>query len=344
IMQEGRPTFPGVVEPAADATGPVIIGHPGQDAPAATPPAASSAAPATQPTPPAAPQPAVAPQEPDGKGKEPPRGDYRFKTLEDADKSYRLLQSEKTRTEQKLRALEAEREGTKAKEQRKAAEVEEDKNFLEFATDRNKQALTEINDLNPDDPEYTDKASACWARANLEIRRWNPAASASAASSDGTPAGERLPPADGESAGAGPAGNSPTPDVILTTKSFVESVLEGANLGIPKDDPLFWAFAEQSPSVNEDGTPIPMKDQIWHAVERTLNYRRSLVNTSAKPAPENIPAPSGTGSPPASPTGPAGAMPMGRSAAFRPAGGGPAATGPVSLADTLDSVMEMRRL
>jgi hypothetical protein len=238
--------------------------------------------------------------------------------------------------------LETEKEGIKAAEQRKAATEENDKKFLEYATARNKQALAEINGLNPDDPEFTDKAAQCWARANLEIRRWEPAAAATPPGA--APAGEFAPRSSEEKPDGKAADDEPATDAILTTKSFIESVLEGASLGIPKDDPLFWTFAEKSPAVNADGTPIPLKDQIWWAVDRTLTYRRGAAMPAAPAAPVNSPVIPSTGSPPAPPAGPGAAMPMGRSGAFRPAGGGPASSGPVSLAETLDSVMEMRRL
>jgi|GEM_PF-2407629 hypothetical protein len=341
IMQDGRAVFAGAAEPESDATGPVIVGHPGETpgTPEADPAENPAAAAKPAEVPPAAPQPAVAPPEPDGKGKEPPRGDYRFKTLEDADKSYRLLQAEKTKAEQRLKALEAERESIRTEQRRREAAATEDRKFLEFATERNKQALAEINDLNPDDPAYTDKAAECWARANLEIRRF------SAAPGQNTPGEGFAAPAPAAAPGSPTAPAEETsPSGFLTTRTFVESVLEGANLGIPKDDPLFWAFAEQSPAVNEDGTPIPMKDQIWWAVDRTLNYRRESANPAAPASPATPPAAQATGSPPAPPAGPGAAQPMGRSGAFRPAGGGSAPAGPVSLAETLDSVMEMRRL
>lgn len=348
IMQDGRPVFPGAAEPAADEPGPVIIGHPGQEAPMAAeaepeqPAKPASAAPPPSGETPAAgaspetPPPAVAPPEPDGKGKEPPRGDYRFKTLVDADKAYRLLQGEKTRVELRLKTVETELDGAKAERERSAAAEAADKDFLEKATERNKQALAEINDLNPDDPEYTTQAAECWARANLDIRRLESAAKTS-------PPGKAGKPSPGDETGAPPAGETPD-DATLVTRTFVGDVLEGANLGIPKDDPLFWTFAEKSPSVNEDGTPIPMKDQIWWAVERTLNYRRANAPPGSPAELKRTPVSEEPGSPPAPPAGPVVTTPMGRSGAFRHPGGDDAVKAPVSLADTLDSVMEMRRL
>jgi hypothetical protein len=360
IMEDGRPAFAGSAEPPADDSGPVIIGHPGQGTPPAAeaepkPPAKPAPAAAQPPTDtraaadasPASPQPAVAPQEPVGKGPEAPRGDYRFKTLEEADKSYRLLQSEKTKADLRIRAMEEERTAKKDADARTAAVEAEDQQFTTFATERNKQALEEINALEPDDPDYTAKAAGCWTRANLAIRRWKPAASAgAAASAETTPRADGLAAlgSSGKPAVGDRAGEAPAADATFTTKEFIEGVLEQAALGIPKDDPLFWSFAEQSPSVNEDGTQKEMKDQIWWAVERTLNYRRSIANPDAPAATANPPVAEATGLPPASPAATPPAVPMGRSGAFRPSGGSEPLKGPVSLAETLDSVMEMRRL
>lgn len=337
LMQDGRPVFPGTAEPAgADVMGPVIIGQPGQDTPPETPP---PAAPGAQEGPP---KPAVAPLEPAGKGEAPPRGDYRFKTLEEADKSYRLLQGEKTRVELKLKTLETEADVVKSETRRKVEAEAEDVQFMGFATQRNKQALEEINDLNPDDPEYTGKAASCWARANAEIRKWKP--EAAAASSQTPPAGGFTPrPDGGEEEGATLADQGLSPQAVLTTKVFIEDVLSGADLGIPKDDPTFWSYAEQSPAVAEDGTPIPLKDQIWWAVERTLlDRRRSAPAPSAKET--ETPAAARAGSPPASPSGPTPAMPMGRSAASPPPGGNAAQAGPMSLSEAVDYSLGMRRL
>jgi len=334
IMQDGRPAFVGAVEPEADATGPVPIGHNIQNAqePTAEPTAKDEEAvtPAEPPTP--AMQPAVTPPEPDGKGKEAPHGDYRFKTLEDADKSYRLLQAQKTKADQKLKALEAEKRALQDEQRRKEAEQAEDQTFLEFTTERNKKALAEINDLNPDDPEYTAQAAACWARAHLDVRRWKSPKIPDAGNAE---AGEFKPPAADIAPEEDAAAEATAAEGFLATRDFVESVLEGANLGIPKGDPLFWSFAEQSPSVHEDGTPIPLKDQIWWAVQRTLNYHRDM---------KTPPAAEASGLPPAPPTSPPAVQPMGRSGAFRPGGGNAGPTGPVSLAEAVESVMEMRRL
>jgi hypothetical protein len=321
IMEDGRPEFAGAAEPPADDPGPVIIGGPGQT-----------------PEPPAAATPAVAPPDPAGKGPDAPRGDYRFKTLEEADKSYRLLQSEKTKADLRIKALEEARLAEKNAVKKAAAAEAEDQQFTTFATARNKQALEEINALEPDDPDYTEKAAACWTRANLAVRRWVPSAD-TAPRAEGMPApGSTGTPAEGDETGETLAAST------FTTREFVEGVLEQAALGIPKGDPLFWSYAEQSPSVNEDGTEIPMKDQIWWAVERTLNYRRSIANPAAPTPPANPPVAEATGLPPAPPPNPSPAVPMGRSGAFRPPGGGEPLRGPVSLAETLDSVMEMRRL
>ena len=327
MMTDGRPVFTGTAEPDGSAvSGPAAVMEPQ----AAEPPAPKS-------DPPAAPaeKPAVAPEKPKPAEETPPAGDYRFRSHEAAEKAYRLLQSKTTKVEQRLKTLEQGIEEEKRKKRDAITTEAADRQYMEFATGRNEQALNEINDLDPDDPEYQQKAAACWARAHLDIRRFQPKAPELPEDLQGLPAGPAAAP--------GTPSPEPSSDATITTRKFVETVLEGSKIGIAKDDPLFWAYAEQSPSADAAGKPLPLKDQIWWAVQKTLDYRRRSAGTASGGTPPGPPgrtfAPSPAGPAPAAPGG----QPMGRSGAFRPTAS-PQPASPVSLADAVIHALEMRRL
>jgi len=322
MMTDGRPVFTGAAEPDESASlGPAaVMGPQAAETPAqnAEPPAAAPAE-----------KPAVAPEKPKPAEETPPAGDYRFKSHEEAEKAYRLLQGKTTKAEQRLKTLEQQIEEDKRRRRDAIATEDSDRQYMEFATERNAKALGEINDLDPEDPEYQKKAAACWARAHLDIRRFQPKAPEIPEDLQGLPAATETTPPE------------PPAEAAVSTRRFVETVLEGSKIGISKDDPLFWAYAEQSPSVDKAGKPLPLKDQIWWAVQKTLDYRRRSAGPASGGTPPG-PPPGRTFAP--SPAGPAaGGQPMGRSGAFRPAASQPQAS-PVSLADAVKNALEMRRL
>jgi len=329
IMTDGRPVFTGTAEPDGSASlGPAAVMEPQ----AAEPPAQK----AEQPDAASAEKPAVAPDKAQPAEETPPAGDYRFKSHNEAEKAYRLLQSKTTKAEQRLKMLEQQIEEDKRRKREAIATEDAERQYMEFATERNAQALGEINDLDPEDPEYQKKAAACWARAHLDVRRFQPKAPDLPEELRGSPA------APAASAGE-TTPQEPSQEGAIHTRKFVETVLEGSKIGISKDDPLFWAYAEQSPSVDATGRQLPLKDQIWWAVQKTLDYRRRSAGTASGGTP---PGPPGrTFAPSPSPAFPpaAGSQPMGRSGAVRPAAFQQPVS-PASLDDAVSHALEMRRL
>jgi hypothetical protein len=187
----------------------------------------------------------------------------RFKSHEEAEKGYREVQSKATRAEQRAADLEKEnlalkeaRDQARTDAERLAAQAVARTNVLSFGKERKKQALEAIDALDPDAPDYQDKASELLVQADIDIydniQQNRPAA----------PAGEKT-PAPKASAGE-------TPDEEAIAREHLLGRIKES--GIADDDELFWLFAGQAPSVDEEGKRIEFDRQIEWALERTKNY------------------------------------------------------------------------
>lgn len=264
--------------------------------------------------------------------------DFRFKSQEEAEKGYKNIQSEKTRLEQRAKALEEELtvlRQEREKQTREASAAEAEKTFLEYCTERHEQALTEIDQLDPEAPDYRKKAANIWAKKDADIRRkdieMRPGVSAGAdKGSTGTehPAG----------AARTPAGDGAATDPVTQVHRYVEETIAAA--GLPSDDPLFWMYAQQAPDKDAAGAPLDLDRQIEWALEKTNNYRASLLDGANKKKTDEANA---RGRQEQLRT-----QPMGRVATERgaPPGGGKEADNlkPVSLDEAVEFALEKRRL
>lgn len=207
--------------------------------------------------------------------------DFRFKSQEEAEKGYKNIQSEKTRLEQRARDLETELTVLKRereKQTQEASAVEAEKTFLEYCTERHEQALTEIDQLDPEAADYRKKAANIWAKKDADIRRkdmdMRPVVAATVA--DKGAAGTE--PAAGTA--RTPAGDGAAADSAAQVHQYVEETIAAA--GLPSDDPLFWMYAQQAPEKDAAGAPLDLDRQIEWALEKTNNYRASLLEGANK--------------------------------------------------------------
>lgn len=332
IMTDGRANFTGDVAPDSglDDPGPakdedLLIGAPGGDLvpPSDTPPEAQTEAPVSQPAAqiPAALQDAASPPLETQEAPAQPPKPLRFKSHDEAEKGYQHLQREKTLADQKVQALTEELQRRKMQEQSAREQEAEEQAFVDFAQGRNEQALKEIDELDPDDPEYRKKAAAAWTRANKDIRFWQKNKTETA-----------VPPADATrpaTAPPTPAQTDPAPAI-----TYVHEKLAAA--GIPKDDLLFWKIARDAPATDPQGQPLDFDAQIAWALAETKTYRDSLMG------PGNVSPAAAALAERRTKEAQARDLPLGRSPADRASVAEPPT--PISMADAIHFAQEKRRL
>lgn len=321
IMTDGRASFDDVVAPEDARTASpaqeadLLVGEPGSD----LLPSQSEAKPQEQAAPPNPPAPPAQPATP-----EPPR----FKSHEEAETGYKNLQRDKTIVDQRVKALTEEIQRIKSQEQMKQDREAEETAFMGFAQARNEQALKEIDELDPDDPEYRKKAASAWARANKDIRYFS--------NTSGKPPQSGIPAQNQQPAPPAPAALPPQADQDASAEavSYVKEKLTAAK--IPQDDLLFWKIARDVPATDPQGKPLDLDTQINLAIAETQNYRAAILgNTGISPdaAAEADRKARATQ---------AQHLPLGRSSADRAAVTPPAA--PVSMTDAISFAQEQRRL
>ena len=178
--------------------------------------------------------------------------DFRFTSHEEAEKGYTHVQGEKTRLEQEMKKLQSELDTLKTAQAREEKLAEIDQKVEEYAVERHKESLTEIDALDPDDKEYQDKVAIIWAKKDRDIRKFE------REHSTDLPVPEPAKKEEKE--------EDPEKDALKLVKTTAK------DNEIDPDDPLFMAFCSQAPIENEDGTHIPFKEQIEWAVQKTKNY------------------------------------------------------------------------
>lgn len=257
------------------------------------------------------------PPEPVSEKESRPTAEYRFRSHEEAEEGYRHLQREKTIAEQRAKVLEAELQKIKNAEKRRQEETKEDEAFEAYATQRHMQALMEIDELDPDDPDYKKKVAACWARSQRDIRKWQPR--------DTERVEEKQETTD--------IGSVPHEDTLARIRAYTNEFI--VKEGLAENDPLFWHYAAQAPVLDEQGRELPLDAQIRWAIAQTRNYHAAILAEQRRRWEAEA---SARGRETAQRE-----IPLGRSAAEKPPGETEPAR-PISLAEALDSALEQRRL
>lgn len=310
---------PGTTDPTSATPAPPA-GHPGDATTAAeTPPAETK--PDTKPT-------------------------TRFKSHEEAERGYREAQGTITRTQQenaelkrRLSEVESSRKSAAETAAQQQQREQADQAIETFARARNKEALKEIEALDPDDAEHQDKVAGVWARANTDLIKYsrnpldkdgNPilGKTAAAAAPEGEPQSAPAPAPAGSPPPAAPAtADAPAADATeierrrAERRDYINERVRTA--GIDPEDPLWIGMSLSTPSVDANGSPIPLDEQIQWTIDKHNEYlaqRRAASRASA-----DMPIDRG-GVPPRAP---------------QPPGASP---GPISLGDAIARSNERRRL
>lgn len=234
---------------------------------------------------------------------------FRFKSQDEAESGYRHLQAKTTRIEQEAARLRADLKKVQDSEERKEKQEEQDKELLEYMTERHEQALTDIDDLDPDDAEYRKDVSRIWATKDVDIDVKRRAQGV-------------------EVEGQETEGQKKTDvwDDVTTSAKAAD---------IDPEDDYFRMICTFAPTEDVEGKPMPFKDQIAWAITQTKEYhknqelqfqerqRKAAEKKSEEHQDENLP--------------------LGRSPAER-TNLKPEETRPVTLDDALESALEERRL
>lgn len=272
----------------------------------------------------------------------------RFKSHDEAERGYKELQGEHTRKAQENAELKrrlSEFESRQQQEQRTRQTEEQqaaaDQATTEFARKRNRQALAEIEELDPDDKGHQDKVADVWARANTEIIRF----SRNPVGADGKPitaAPAKAPQAPEETPPATPAAPTtpeatpptpsqprapePTPPADIEAKRaekrlYIDGVVRQA--GINPEDPLWIGMSLTTPAVDATGRALSLDEQIQWTIDHHNEYLAQRNAASRQSA--DLPIGSG------------GQAPSRAAVATQP-------TGPIGLGDAIARVNERRRL
>jgi len=172
-----------------------------------------------------------------------------FEDHEKAEDGYRTLQGEKTRVDEDLKKS---REKIKELEDAETLKVERekaDKDFNEFAVDKNEEALKAIEELDPDDDEYQKDVAKIWAKKDGDIREFV----------------REHPGASGTEEGAA-TGTDETTDAQKHVKELAK------NADVDPEDEYFKLVCQQAPTKDGEGKPMNFDQQIDWAINKTKNY------------------------------------------------------------------------
>lgn len=203
----------------------------------------------------------------------PPETDKpRFASHEEAEKGYRNVFSAKTKLEQELKSVKSKLEileKEKEETDRQSKDIQDDQTFMDYATERREKALTEIDDLDPENPDYRKQAAHIWAQVDADIRRKDiELQSARTVAKQKSPA---------ESHTRTPVNEHPDGKYDPEQgREHIRNVISEA--GLAKNDPMFWAFASHAPSVDENGTALDLDGQIAWAIDQTNKYRSVVID------------------------------------------------------------------
>jgi hypothetical protein len=312
-MRDGQAVFDGTadVEPGGGESGEPagIEQHPAQAGPAAAPPPAGTENPAAA-------------------GTEPPAAERpRFTSHEEAEKGYKNLQREKTLLEQRLQKMEQEQATAQQAEALRAEQAARDQQFIDYAAERNTRAIDEIDQLDPDAPDYKKQVALCWARANLDIRNHEKEHGAGAPAAKPKPTENAGPPSGG-------ADNSRDTEAE-SVRQAVGDIL-AKDHGMDRDDPVFWFYAQRTPDKDAAGKALTLAEQIQAAVQQTQAYHDAIIQKRQK---ADADAASKKGQ-----EAQLRDLPMGRSVSEQKAPDPGVENRPVSLTDAVESALEQRRL
>ncbi|MEW5735712.1 MAG: hypothetical protein AB1921_12710 [Thermodesulfobacteriota bacterium] len=201
---------------------------------------------------------------------EKPEDSFRFKDHGAAEQGYREARQELDRVRRKLTEAEKAQKAARDKEASEAAAEQAKAKAQEVYAN----ALSAMDALSPEDPDYKAKIANIWAQANFDTAMLaRPAAPADAP--EGGKAGQPAP------------GPETPPEEIASPEEVVRMATEKAlAAGIAKEDlVVFRGFAGTAPEKDAAGNPLDLSAQIGWAVQQTKEFlvgreRRAVANAN----------------------------------------------------------------
>jgi len=172
-----------------------------------------------------------------------------FEDHEKAEDGYRTLQGEKTKGDEDLKKSRERIKELEDAEKLKGEREKADKDFNEFAVDKNEEALKAIEELDPDDDEYQKDVAKIWAKKDGDIREFI----------------REHPGASGTEEGA-----TTETDQTTDAQNHVKELAKKAD--VDPEDEYFKLICQQTPTEDGEGKPMNFDQQIDWAINKTKNY------------------------------------------------------------------------
>ncbi|MEW5736067.1 MAG: hypothetical protein AB1921_14555 [Thermodesulfobacteriota bacterium] len=202
-----------------------------------------------------------------------PEESFRFKDHGAAEQGYRGARQELDRVRRKLADVEKVQKTARDKEAETAAEEQARAKAQEVYAN----ALTAMDEISSEDPDYKAKVANIWARANFDTAMLARPASPADAPEGGKAKQESQP---------APGPETP-PEEISSPEEVVRLATEKAlSSGISQEDlVVFRGFAGAAPEKDAAGNPLDLSAQIGWAVQQTKEFlvgreRRAVANAN----------------------------------------------------------------
>ncbi|MEN6421316.1 MAG: hypothetical protein ABFD76_05155 [Smithella sp.] len=260
---------------------------------------------------------------------EPPK--RRFADHDKAEEGYAHVQAQNTRLAQENSDLK--KKLGKYQDDETQAQAQSDlKEYEDLCALRRNKLLEDISALDPDSSDYNFQVAKLQAGADRDIMEEGQKRLSKPSTPQPPKEEAPLPPA---------APDQPVPPETNDDKvrDYAVSVITKPEIGLKADDPLFWTFAAQAPTHDDQGTRLSIDEQIAWAVEQR-NKTLTPYLPPKDPQKEINDAAAAAGAHQAA------EQPLGRGGGQRtvPDNSGAAADQKFSLADAIDSGLERRRL
>ncbi len=179
---------------------------------------------------------------------------YRFKSHDEAERGYREAQSKMTKDSAELARIKAAYEKLiKEKQARDETErrQKEKEAFQQHVMERRREIYNQIDELDPEADDYTERRAALEAQFEAEARYWEP------------------PPEE-----ASDSAPEPPPEITSRDRERLWKLVEDTARaeGLSVDDPVFLHYQANAPTVDESGRELSFDEQLSRVIEQTKTY------------------------------------------------------------------------
>lgn len=201
---------------------------------------------------------------------------HRFTSHDEAERGYREAQAALTRAQQELAQI----------KKRGIDYAVDNPDVARFIADRQARAVEEIDDIDPDDDNFSTQAAEIWLKANRDIAIFSAGIAADTgtdapiapSTDEQTPVIDKTQPPEQQTPPPSPAHDpSAPPEDTGQLLDRVHSSASALGLENPHDDPVFRGYAVHAPTT--DGQrQLSLEEQVAWAVKQTMAYREKVAS------------------------------------------------------------------